>query len=293
MVEWKSLHIYYQEFEKHDYLIKNLLNPIISNLLDTDKLCKFFFIRYWEKGNHLRVRFSFNKKNSNSNELQYITSVVGDFLNKNPSSKRLIDDKDYNYWVNKENVGSKKIQLNNRAIWEQYNPEIERYGGSQGIRISEEFFYKSSLLIMKILSIRSLSYYEKLIIAYNFMNLYITKFCEYYKIDPAKYAYSYANSWLEFFNDGKFKSKILSTSKETHQKFRFEAANGYTKIWEELVCEHLESLTTLVNKKYITKEKAAEMSSSYIHMNNNRIGIKPKDEVLVSLILYRNLNTRW
>ncbi|QXM06247.1 lantibiotic dehydratase [Crassaminicella indica] len=102
-----------------------LLTKELPCLLDDLDLEKFFFLRYYENGKHLRLRFKFENENIALNKLHRIKSWIFE-LQKN----RLI----------------------NRTIFDVYEREVNRYGGLELIEYAEQFFYADSIFVINILN---------------------------------------------------------------------------------------------------------------------------------------------
>ena len=131
---WTSFHLYYAE--PWEALLSNFLKPWVDKHLEENEL--FFFIRYWEKGPHIRFRMAAepNRLKGLSNELK---SAFEHYVLENPSERMLDafqpEDREF---IAKEWYPNNSIQ----AI--AYDPEVSRYGGVYGLAISEKHFQHSS-----------------------------------------------------------------------------------------------------------------------------------------------------
>ena len=111
--------------ENENRFLTQHLAPFANYFLQNGVISKWFFIRYRDEGNHLRLRFK--------GEKNQITAV---FL---PA---------FHEWVATlhQDKFIKNIQL------ASYEREIERYGGEELIDFVEDFFYKDSMLTVSLLA---------------------------------------------------------------------------------------------------------------------------------------------
>jgi thiopeptide-type bacteriocin biosynthesis protein len=109
-----------------DYILLEKLDPIISNLKNEKIIQKWFFIRYRDSDEHLRIRFFVDNPNNLSKIIQTFYPVFNELLEKN-----LV-------W---------KIQT------DTYKKELERYGKATIID-SEYIFWKDTEMILQYIEIK-------------------------------------------------------------------------------------------------------------------------------------------
>ncbi|PWK18070.1 thiopeptide-type bacteriocin biosynthesis protein [Arcicella aurantiaca] len=121
--EWLYLKIY-TGTKTADSLLTSVIKPTIDKLMEEGVIDKWFFIRYRDTDEHLRLRF-----HSNSNPLfyGYVLKAIHEAL------KDLID---------------KGVVYNLQT--DTYNREIERYGNAT-IALAEELFFNDSVAILAFL----------------------------------------------------------------------------------------------------------------------------------------------
>ncbi|MCC9016538.1 MULTISPECIES: thiopeptide-type bacteriocin biosynthesis protein [Flavobacterium] len=110
-----------------DYILIEKLAPVITYLEKKKKIQKWFFIRYRDPEEHLRIRFLID-------DAENMTALINSFY---PIFKELLD----------ENI-IWKIQT------DTYQREIERYG-KKTIYDSEFLFWKDSKMILSYLSLKT------------------------------------------------------------------------------------------------------------------------------------------
>lgn len=122
--EW----LYYKVYcgvNSADLLLTDVIKPLADNLLNNKLIDSWFFIRYADPDNHLRIRFHLN-------DVSKLGDVISQFYNAVQSfhEKGLIH----------------KIQP------DTYNRELERYG-DKTIGLSENYFYHDSANITEFLNL--------------------------------------------------------------------------------------------------------------------------------------------
>jgi thiopeptide-type bacteriocin biosynthesis protein len=126
-----------------DFLLLEKLNPIIERLIAENIINKWFFIRYKDPQEHIRIRF-YSKSSKN---LLVVISELFPVLNH---------------------------LLEQDVIWkiqtETYQREIERYGENT-IENSETLFWHDSELILKYLYIKSFFVKEETQLLFSFLSI--------------------------------------------------------------------------------------------------------------------------
>ncbi|WP_343587331.1 thiopeptide-type bacteriocin biosynthesis protein [Flavobacterium sp.] len=123
--EWLYYKIY-TGVKTSDFILLEQLEPIISNLLKKKIISKWFFIRYKDTDEHLRVRFLLPSNN-------HLPKVIKAFY---PVFEKLMEEN--LIW---------KIQT------DTYKRELERYGENT-IEDSEFLFWKDSEMILRYISLK-------------------------------------------------------------------------------------------------------------------------------------------
>ena len=138
--EWLYYKIYIGP-KTADFLLLEKLSPIIERLINENIIDKWFFIRYKDPQEHIRIRF-YSKSSRN------LLVVISELF---PVLNHLLDQDVI--W---------KIQT------ETYQREIERYGGNT-IENSEILFWHDSELILKYLDIKSSFVKEETQLLFSFL----------------------------------------------------------------------------------------------------------------------------
>ncbi len=318
--KWLSAHIYYGE--SFEPLLTKKVAPFIMQLKSEDKIEGYFFIRYWDKGPHLRLRIKGEPENLQEYVKPCLISTFTKFMAKFPS------DRKEHGWIKNLPPG-KAWHANNSIQLIEYKPEITRYGGLQTINLAEEHFQHSSDTILKILSSSDLWNYDRamgtalqlhLSFAYA-IGLNISQTRSFFN-----HVYS---SWVPRAIQAvpamseeevhKRKEKVLSAFKSTFEKQKDTLLPFIDTYWKLLISNTPFEKTWLnewidnvkkTDHEFKLKQKNGELSPpykapnnskdramferwsifySFIHMTNNRLGILNRDEGYLGYLLKEGL----
>lgn len=137
--QWQSAHLYYAE-PWHHFLTK-FLKPWIAYNLEKEGIA-YFFIQYWERGPHIRFRYLLSAEQAEILNLK-LQQDFNTFCKNHPSSYGFENPaEDFLAHIEKE------WYPNNSLQFIDYEPETERYGGPQGLALSERHFKASSSLVL-------------------------------------------------------------------------------------------------------------------------------------------------
>lgn len=272
--KWISLHLFYNN--SLNFLIEKAIKPFIKS---NDYIHSWFFIRYMENGQHIRLRVLIAETDTSifikNTQLHFNT-----FFKNFPSDKSI---------ANPNNFPNNSIQFID------YQRETERYGGKKGILIAEPFFNYSSRTVFNFIDTET--EYEQALLIGMVMNLYLAE--SDFENDTTLLFQSIFNNWLDF------NLEYLDLSKAEIME-QFEAI--YTA-QSEMLTEIIQNILSKENdiegfetwKKYCDetcdKLRNTEVTkpipnilASYIHLNNNRLGISNFDESLMAYLILRTIN---
>jgi len=298
---WISCYIFHDSpFEK---VLAEFIKPLIDDLKTKKMIMSFFFVRYWEKGPHIRLRIS-----------------AQDITVKNKLIK-LIQAKTSNYFDVIEG-GNYSIEFN------EYIHELQRYGGVENINVSQEHFNHSSEIVLNHISQTNknwdyglamsialqmhLIFAKRILISQDqalsyFQLLYNKVFVNSVKLDE--------NNDASLEEIHKVKAFFVSSYKKQKNMIDHIARTIWLKKQEEnwidqwsLNCLELGEkiknnyLNTKIPapewfefniKLNASKEKQILWSiyDSYIHMTNNRLGILLRDEAFIAFLIIKGLQS--
>lgn len=272
--KWISLHLFYNN--SLNFLIEKAIKPFIKS---NDYIHSWFFIRYMENGQHIRLRVLIAETDTSifikNTQLHFNT-----FFKNFPSDKSIANPNNF---------------PNNSILFIDYQRETERYGGKKGILIAEPFFNYSSRTVFNFIDTET--EYEQALLIGMVMNLYLAE--SDFENDTTLLFQSIFNNWLDF------NLEYLDLSKAEIME-QFEAI--YTA-QSEMLTEIIQNILSKENdiegfetwKKYCDetcdKLRNTELTkpipnilASYIHLNNNRLGISNFDESLMAYLILRTIN---
>jgi len=245
--EWLYYKIY-TGVKTSDYILLEKLKPVILKLEKKNIIQKWFFIRYKDPDEHLRIRFLVKKTANLNIVIQSLYFVLNKLLKQN-----LI-------W---------KIQT------DTYKREIERYGKNT-ISDSEYLFWKDSKMILKYLKLKSSFIKQETPLLFSF--LAINSFLDSFHLsnqEKLEMMDELQNSFKIEFETDTLQKKDLSKSyriiyPQIQELLSDIPNNNYTDIYNLV-----NKKTDKTNKKSIQIKAKIEISlqnflASHIHMMINR-----------------------
>lgn len=302
---WLSAHIYFDGniYGDHcDEIIRQVLVPFFEDEAVQKLFKKYFFIRYSDSGPHLRVRF-FGEEALLEEQLKPLfESGIEQNLKASLSAN---NNSDWQKSFVKENFFVK---------WIPYEPEIERYGGVEAIKIAEEFFHYSSITAIEIIRLlRTNDKSSRLGKALASMVILLHEFYgEKEKAVQLVANYSsgylraiakeekYHEAWIESFDAG-FNSQSEKLVELVNLLWAIPGGNGLP----DLLHDYSQNLKIVSGKlKLLCENKGVLFKQnyvadwgtciqfiipSYIHMMNNRLGVTIQEEAYLAYLISKGL----
>ena len=320
---WIGAYLYYPE-PWEEFLVHGV-KPFVEIVFEKKLVEQFFFIRYWERGPHIRLRFKGNKNRLEKEVKNTLEIFFTKYFEDHPSKRK--KSKLY------KKLPAKQQWFPNHSIQHiEYKPEIARYGGPAGVLIAEEQFEASSRAVLSILEEseawnyeQALGYAIQLHLSFAFamsMDLMQAKqfyshifqdwFVRSYRLRKdiseeglTKYRDSTLKAFEEIFNNQK--STLISYHKalwralekniEFEQNWLNNWLNEMTIISNKLKKAQKEHKLIFL-KRFVPNSKinVSETNQilwailgSYVHMTNNRLGILNRDEAYLGYLIKRSL----
>ncbi|OGU37169.1 MAG: hypothetical protein A2068_01585 [Ignavibacteria bacterium GWB2_35_6b] len=303
---WLSSYIYFKGdiYESEcDRIILSVVKPLVLYGKEKKWFDKYFFIRYGERGSHIRLRFFGDTKKLTNNFKLYIKNYINTFADKELLSIPL------------SVPGQPEYDSN--LIWIDYEPEIERYGGEEAVKLAEEFFCYSSEAAIELIKQMELNdrssrlgkgLLSTLILIYvflpdrkqasNFFNQYSGGY-----LMALGTTEDLKSMWVDAFNNGfdKQSEKLIEFINLIWEALENnDELSGTLDVYKNniiIIKEKLKILfdTGVINKNGIKIENWYDcvrmIISSYVHMMNNRLGISIKEEAYISHLINKALIT--
>ena len=256
--EWVYFKIY-TGVKTSDIILLELLKPLIEEFKSERLIHKWFFIRYNDPKPHLRIRFNITTPNNYYILLQEINSRFEEYLNSGDISNVMIDT---------------------------YKRELERYG-EKTIEYAEEFFFRSSELILNFLEYDD---DEKIMVALFYIDYIL---CELGLTSEEKtnWISSYDNAFKIEFNANKSLNNQLKRKYIDFQPKYFEFINSNEfKDIRNLITNNISDIHIVIEKILELKKKEClnvgmiDFFQTIFHMHINRLFVS--NQRLFEMIVY-------
>ena len=234
-------------------IICNLIDPLVEYLTFKKIITKWFFIRYNDPDQHIRVRFE-----------AVSTEMVGEIIQ---NFKKFLSS----YFYRKQ---IRKISI------ETYSRELERYGFNS-ILLAEEYFYHNSEFVKNILKLTSdftdlwfysFKYIDLLLNSFGldlskkteFLELLAANLSQEFKLDKTR-----KKELATQFKTERFKIKKIFTNDFLDENNHLNLANC-TEISINTLSPIISEILS-INKKRKLEISILDMVGSFIHMYINRV----------------------
>lgn len=161
--KWLSVHIFYSS--NQNPIIVDCIGPMVDTLREQGYIRRYFFIKYWMEGPHVRLRLLPAQGVSHEKLKALIEPRIEKFLQERPALYELEQERygafhkqmflaEYGEEAWNEKYGADGVMPfrdNNSYHYIEYEPEYDRYGGPHGVELAEWHFEKSSDIILRIL----------------------------------------------------------------------------------------------------------------------------------------------
>lgn len=330
---WLSIHIFY--YGDQNALLLNGIAPLIELLREQDLLQRWFFIKYWVEGFHIRLRL-LPAPDADPNQVQQLAEAsISRYLQEHPAFYHPDEDRvpqakelflrEYNEekWAELYGeTGFMPLRPNNTFASIPYEPEFERYGGSEeALELAEWHFEHSSEAAIHILreantnvSSILLGWSVQLLLPYFYalfesdpkvlvtLDLYMTHWKRFHPLlSPQEEQFTkkferMASSLRQ--RVGKIRDYMLTVTESASSRL-----TSFEKTWKDHLVELRQRIADLYQAKKITvgtswPESREDYSldkllffllTSYTHMTNNRLGVVILQEMYVVYLLKRTL----
>lgn len=275
--EWIAVYLFSDlGFES---IITELVGKLVEDPAIASKMRLFFYIRYWEGGPHVRLR---------------ILPTAGKHKQKIID---VVEVESHRYFSVAKKSGSYQIEFC------EYKRETQRYGGAEMMNISEGFFKSSSQTVMKVLQKYSLQWSEQLALGIAIKMHAIFANTVVFDIGEIRSLFgTVVNNWILYaikpdnignipFDYSDNMMRIFKRSFEVQMDrfgriFDSSLHVGNQTDWEEywrmeclLFRKQIDALMPAGEKELI------QIYDSHIHMTNNRLGIRIRDEAFIAFVL--------
>jgi thiopeptide-type bacteriocin biosynthesis protein len=281
--DWISVYIYSDiEFE---LVISSLISTIINELKNMNYLESYFFIRYWENGEHIRLRILATNNNNNLVITQIVENQAKSFFSTQQNCKHY------------------------RIEYVPYIPEITRYAGEHGMRLSEQLFEYSSKAVIAIIIEYYTVWNNKLAMAFAikmhviFAMTMIGKpkiIADIFKgISENWIMHSVKQNELGQATSEQIE-KVRAAFEKTYQEQReriirivedaaiFDKEEPESSVWEPKWAKYCQDIYVRASSQgQLVPVHLAQFCDNHVHMTNNRLGVYLRDESFIAFMLYK------
>lgn len=148
---WDSFHVFLADPVRSEHWLTEVLLPLLGEWTGQRTIDSWFFIRYWEGGPHIRLRL----RALLPTRREAVASAIGARMSEFLSNKGL-DREDY---YARHSFDGAPINQDLLPWFDEgsvaeitYEPEYQRYGGEAAMTVSEELFAVSSQLAARIIA---------------------------------------------------------------------------------------------------------------------------------------------
>ena len=297
---WRAWHIFADSLGALDRVLLEVVQPEVSAL---GNRCKFFFIRYWERGPHIRARF-LGLPEEEFMELGYRLRRRAELATGSASA----DNARRALSLYPDQIQEEGQQANQLAPGQTveiaYEPEIQRYGGVQALQINEHLFEESSRLALVVVAKTQNAADRRAVIA---LGLTIAAITEMAASREAVCAFSLMMKqfWQSYVPDPDASEerawRMLTASSPLRAVLKLDTARSQPLVehWRTTLATHLTQLRNLAASASLTHPLTGFQAKgsqeiedvlwsilfSQIHMLNNRLGITPQQEFFFASLL--------
>lgn len=296
--DWTAFHIFLHDGKQQEAFLADWLLPEARKIVKAGQAEQWFFLRYWDGGPHIRIRF-LNLQNR-SVLLNSIQDVANGYLGK----EALTADAFYgNHAFDGQPVNKAELDWHRdgQVVCYPYCPEYARYGGEKAIAVSEDLFHASSDIASAIIKATEYNNEHRFQLA---LKLMVTSV---WAVKPDRktlqqFCHFYSGFWRGHASAAGIDKAPEHGAALSHTLTNLQAnisagrLTGIEQAWVEQVQNGVNALSELsalrqlyspINGKLVESDadlQAAILSiiGSHVHMTNNRLGVTPVHEFVIA-----------
>jgi thiopeptide-type bacteriocin biosynthesis protein len=324
--EWVSLHIFYAA--DSNPLLTDCVGPLVAQLRDAHLIDRWFFIRYWLEGPHVRLRL-LPSTGTAADEVRHVAlEAIGQFLARRPAlwepetedasdmyKSMFLAEYPEEEWNARYGASDRMTFQPNNSVQEMaYEPEFNRYGGPDGIAAAERHFECSSDTVIRLLGTTN-AHVRPVLLGLS-IQLMLVLARTFFESDEGvgRFFLRYRLSWERRYDSpsdihhAKFdkslsqsRSGLLDRIDEIKAAISGQARReDFRAAWVEHAGELRSRIEDLTNRGRLVfgddPQQLADPSivfqillTSYLHMTNNRLGVLIQDEIYLSYVISKVL----
>jgi hypothetical protein len=268
----ESIHYFIHHPEDQDLFVKGLID-----VFQMRPQTKWFFIRYWHGGPHIRVRFV-----DEVNIKEMLEQLMYNCLEH--KEYQLTKEEYYkNHTFDGKEEDATKLPFYANGVYKKikYEPEHERYGRGERLEFSEMAFQVSSEIVSRFFKL-TLNRNAKLGLSI-FMFHYFLSFID----NKNKFLDLYYQYWNQM-NAGNMNINLSHDSLNILEGILDNLKLG--EVFEQEL-SRLTNLLISIQNSGISNDAFNYIISSHIHMANNRLSVVPQMEAIIAKLLLTKEDT--
>lgn len=299
---WLSVHVFLSDPVQSERYLRERLDPAVRRWCADDALDRWFFIRYWEGGPHLRIRLSGRIAASEANAIDVLSDGIAAFCSNNPPSREAYY-RNHTFDGRPVAVDALPWYAEGTVTRVDYQPEILRYGGADAIAANEQLFDLSSRLALSLCKATEGRPNGRLSPAFALMAAAILA-CGEDMAGLGAFFDQYGALWASMVDREAVDAHVPKPSEDQLGlllRLEQEASAGWDgksahAVWADGVLQLVEHLRALHERGQLVgpfdgrntvghdmcRTAVLGIVGSQIHMLNNRLGIPPAGELLLA-----------
>jgi thiopeptide-type bacteriocin biosynthesis protein len=146
---WLSVHVFLADPVQSERYLRERLEPVIARWRAAGMLERWFFIRYWEGGPHLRIRLRGPIATDEAQAIATLGEGIASFCSAEPPTREAYYAA-HSFDGRPVDVDSLPWFAEGTVARIDYAPETARYGGADGIDANEALFDLSSRIALNV-----------------------------------------------------------------------------------------------------------------------------------------------
>lgn len=294
---WCSVHIYH---ERLDALLSGCVAPLVTLVEERGLITQFFFLRYWERGVHVRLRTLSPDHETAAIARQAIEQGVRTYLERSPSV-RTLDEATY-ATVHRQLAALERLEAgdpglapNDSISVQAYEPEYGKYGGERGVAIAEALFDRSSRTVLATLpalgergSMRLGLGFSMMMLALRHFGVPVERMGRFFGLYGEIWsAYPDAGATVHPSRLARMRAQLLPRARallagEVPQHIALRDWADAVARSARAIDEHADEVLPHLSVAGGAEARRASLLVQYMHTHNNRLGLAPAEEAYLA-----------
>lgn len=324
--DWIALHVFYAA--NANPVLVHCVGPLTAELQEKGLLAKWFFIRYWLEGPHIRLRLLPSAPEHAEEVRKTAEERLTAFLARRPALYEEDRDNSADLYKNMYLAeysqeqwdrdygpqGAMPFRDNNSVHLMTYDREYSRYGGPHAMELAETHFQRSSEYVLHL--VETTNVHMRTALLGQSAQLMLTLCLAFLRDEHGvaefltRYRTMWENSYQESSEDQherfdasytRMRDRLLRRAEQVRDAVRGAPGAAPTEreqAWIRHAVELRDAVWRLAEEGKVTlrngvrpepKDALTVVLSSYVHMTNNRLGASILDEIYLSYVLRRTL----